>query len=77
LLNTLIQKRKETKMHPKLFASLLKAIEDWSVSQCETREWNEDAPLWTKNADMNMAKAAAIVYDQLVESTREVEAEHA
>jgi hypothetical protein len=60
-------------MHPKLFASLLKVIEDWSAAQCETREWG--SPLWTDNADMNMAKAAAIVYDQLVESTKAVKEE--
>ena len=60
-------------MHPRLFASLLNAVEKWTASECESDEWTSDSPHWPDNGDLNMATAAALVYDTIVETTREAE----
>jgi hypothetical protein len=62
-------------MHPKLFASLLEVIENWSADSCETREWEHDSAWWPDNGEMSMATAAAAVYDAIVSTSRLAESE--
>ena len=58
-----------------MFVSLLKVIEDWTAEACETPEWIKDNMWWPEHGEMNMAKAAATVYDANVSASKRAEYE--
>ena len=62
-------------MHPKMFASLVDVIEKWSNDAVDMREWQNDNHWWPEDAALNMAKAAAIVYDATVSASNHAEEE--
>ena len=62
-------------MHPKLFASLVEAIEKWSADACETPEWERLDIYWADNNEQSMATAAAAVFDTVASTVEAVKAE--
>lgn len=62
-------------MQPKLFASLLEAIEKWTESVCESEEWERLNIHYPQDGDELIAKGASAVFDAIVSSAREAEEE--
>lgn len=62
-------------MKPKMFASLVEAIEKWVEKQAETKDWS-DLDFWCyDNMELHMAKAASLVFDAGVETSKKIEEE--
>ena len=57
-------------MHPRLFLSLYKVIEDWSNDECNSEEWQYEDFLFPKEIDKLMTDAAVNVFDAIVLTSR-------
>ena len=56
-------------MHPKLYASLHETMKNWLDEHCEDSEYLETETWTSPNAALQMARAAASVWDCMVDSS--------
>jgi hypothetical protein len=56
-------------MHPKLFSSMNDAMQKWISDRAEDDEYIASDTLTSPNIALNMARAAAAVWDSMVDSS--------